>query len=133
MVTKAKCIELSSKIVTSYVSNNPLPATDLPDLIQTVYKSLTDSLAVSEDSKEESHKPIVSIRSSVKTDHIVCLICGKKAKVLKRHLLTAHGLTPKEYKERFKLPMDYPTVAPDYAATRTKLAKKIGLGRKAAK
>jgi predicted transcriptional regulator len=133
METKGKRIELSSQIVTSYIANNPLPAVDLPSLIQTVYQALTDSLAEAEDSKEERVKPIVSVRSSVKRDHIVCLVCGKKVKVLKRHLSTAHNLTPEEYKRRFRLPKDYPLVAPDYAETRTRLAKQIGLGRKAVK
>ncbi|MGZ3270704.1 MAG: MucR family transcriptional regulator, partial [Croceibacterium sp.] len=74
--------------------------------------------------------PAVSIRSSVKRDHVVCLEDGKKMKMLKRHLMTDHGLTPDEYRARWGLASDYPMVAPDYADKRRDLAKKIGLGRK---
>ena len=118
---------LTAEIVSAYVSNNPVPSSELPQLIQAVYQSLQGS--ESPQTVEPEYTPVVSVRASVKPDHIVCLVCGAKNKMLKRHLLSAHGLTVAEYKERYKLPADYPLVAPDYAATRSQLAKKIGLGR----
>ena len=72
----------------------------------------------------------MSVRASVKQDHLVCLEDGKKMKMLKRHLMTDHGMTPEEYRARWNLPSDYPMVAPNYAEKRRELAKKIGLGRK---
>ena len=116
-------------IVSAHVSNNSVSANDLPGLIQSVYGSLA-SLGQAPEPVEEKPVPAVSVRSSVKPDHIVCLEDGKKLKMLKRHLMTHYNLTTEQYRTRWNLPADYPMVAPDYAAKRAELAKKIGLGRK---
>jgi predicted transcriptional regulator len=126
---KETLITLTSDIVAAHVSNNNVAVEDVPLLIQNVYSALAnvDGPAAVEETRPE---PAVSVRSSVKKDHLVCLEDGKKMKMLKRHLMTDHGLTPDEYRARWNLPADYPMVAPDYAETRRDLAKKIGLGRK---
>ena len=116
-------------IVSAYVSNNSVSANDLPGLIQSVYASLA-ALGQVSGLPAETLMPAVSVRSSVKSDAIVCLDCGAKFKMLKRHLGTDHGLTPADYRARWNLPADYPMAAPDYAAMRADLARKNGLGRK---
>jgi predicted transcriptional regulator len=121
-------ITLTSDIVTAHVSNNNVDVQDLPSLIENVYTALSG--LGHEKTPEVPLEPAVSIRASVKPDHIVCLEDGKKMKMLKRHLMTDHGMTPAEYRERWSLPGDYPMVAPDYAEKRRELAKEIGLGRK---
>jgi predicted transcriptional regulator len=121
-------ITLTSDIVAAHVSNNSVSVDEVPALIQNVYGALA-SLGVAP-APEVKLEPAVSIRSSIKNDHIVCLEDGKKMKMLKRHLMTDHGLTPAEYRARWNLPADYPMVAPDYAEKRRTLAKEIGLGRK---
>lgn len=122
-------ITLTSDIVAAHVSNNNVEVDDVPSLISNVYGALA-ALGQDGTAEEELPDPAVSIRSSVKKDHIVCLDCGKKMKMLKRHLMTEHGLTIDEYRARWNLGADYPMVAPNYAETRRDLAKKIGLGRK---
>ncbi|MEZ5681968.1 MAG: MucR family transcriptional regulator [Erythrobacter sp.] len=122
-------ITLTSDIVAAHVSNNSVAVDEVPALISNVYSALS-GLGTGTASAQEALDPAVSIRSSVKKDHIVCLDCGKKMKMLKRHLSTEHGMTPEEYRARWSLASDYPMVAPDYAATRRDLAVKIGLGRK---
>lgn len=121
-------ITLTADIVTAHVANNNVDGASLPSLISSVYGALSGlgTPVVAEVRPE----PAVSVRSSVKNDHIVCLECGTKMKMLKRHLMTDHGLSPDDYKARFGLAADYPLVAPDYAEKRRELAKKIGLGRK---
>ena len=125
---KEMLITLTSDIVTAHVANNDVEVDALPALIQNVYGALSG--LNTEETEEEAPEPAVSVRSSVKQDHIVCLEDGKKMKMLKRHLMTDHGMTPEEYRERWNLPADYPMVAPEYADKRRELAKKIGLGRK---
>lgn len=122
-------ITLASDIVAAHVSNNNMSADEVPSLITNVYNALA-GLGQEEEAAEERPDPAVSVRSSVKRDHIVCLDCGKKMKMLKRHLMTEHNMTPEEYRSRWDLGGDYPLVAPAYAETRRDLAKKIGLGRK---
>jgi len=121
-------ITLTSDIVTAHVANNNVNVDDLPALIENVYGALAGLGKTVE--VEAPPEPAVSVRASVKNDHLVCLEDGKKMKMLKRHLMTDHGMTPDEYRERWNLPADYPMVAPDYAEKRRELAKKIGLGRK---
>lgn len=121
-------ITLTSDIVSAHVSNNSVNVSDVPALISTVHEALA-GLQHGADAEEERPEPAVTVRASVKKDHIVCLDCGKKMKMLKRHLATEHDMTPAEYKARWELAADYPLVAPDYANTRRDLAKKIGLGR----
>lgn len=127
--TQEMLITHTTDIVVSYVSNNSLGADEVSSLIQNVYGTLA-GLGNDGAVAEARPEPAVSVRSSVKKDHIVCLEDGKKMKMLKRHLMTDHGMTPEEYRARWNLPSDYPMVAPDYAEKRRDLAKKIGLGRK---
>jgi predicted transcriptional regulator len=122
-------ITLTSDIVAAHVSNNSISVDDLPVLITNVYGALS-GLGQVAPVVEKAPEPAVSIRSSVKPDYIVCLEDGKKLKMLKRHLMTHYNLTPDQYRQRWSLPADYPMVAPNYAAKRRDLAKKIGLGRK---
>lgn len=121
---------ITAEIVGSYVGHHTVSATDLPDLIAMVGKGLAELGQPPAEPKPEKPTPAVSIKRSVREDEIICLICGKPQKMLKRHLATRHELTPDEYRRMFSLKDDYPLVAPSYAATRSALAKKIGLGRK---
>ena len=125
---KETLITLTSDIVAAHVSNNNVGVEDVPSLITNVFAALA-SLGDSAPAPEPLPEPAVSVRASVKKDHVVCLECGKKMKMLKRHLATEHGMTPEQYKARWDLGPDYPLVAPDYADTRRKLAKQIGLGK----
>jgi predicted transcriptional regulator len=121
---------LTAEIVGAYVGHHTVAATDLPDLIATVGKELAGLGQAPAEPEEEKPTPAVPIKRSVREDEIVCLVCGKPQKMLKRHLATRHELEPDAYKTMFGLKDDYPMVAPAYAATRSALAKKIGLGRK---
>jgi predicted transcriptional regulator len=123
-------ISLTTQIVSAHVANNPVQATDLPDLIRSVYSSLKNAGAAAP-TEPERPEPAVPIRKSVCEDFIVCLEDGKKLKMLKRHLSASYGLTPDQYRERWNLPHNYPMVAPSYARKRSELAVQIGLGRKA--
>ena len=120
-------IEWTAEIVASYVQKNSVSISDLSQLIKIVHDSLT---SLSGGSPAEKPQPAVSIRRSVTPDYIVCLEEGRKLKMLKRHLATAYGMTPEEYREKWGLPADYPMVAPNYAKQRSYLAKKIGLGKR---
>lgn len=121
---------MAATIVSAYVSHNALPASQIPELIQTVYKSLADTGTAGADAPKEPLKPPVPIRRSITPDYVICLEDGKKLKMLKRHLRTNYGLSPEEYRAKWGLPSDYPMVAPNYAKQRSEFAKKIGLGRK---
>ena len=124
-------MELTAEVVVAYVSNNSLPAADLPATIATVYAALGQSQAAPKvDPVPDKPKPAVPITRSVNDDHIVCLEDGKSFKSLKRHIMTHHEMTPDEYRGRWGLKPDYPMVAPAYAASRSRLAKSLGLGRK---
>ncbi|MHA6691508.1 Ros/MucR family transcriptional regulator [Devosia sp. A449] len=125
-------IELSTEIVSAYVSHNSVSVTDLPKLIAEVHGALRGLQSNEVAVPVEELKPAVPIRKSVSADFIICLEDGKKFKSLKRHLRTHYNLSPEEYREKWGLPTDYPMVAPSYSATRSKLAKDNGLGRKAA-
>jgi len=122
-------ITLAADIVVAHVSNNAVSAEELPALITNVYGALA-SVGEGKAADKAPPKPAVPIRGSVKKDSIACLECGRKMKMLKRHLSTEHGLSIEDYRARWNLPSDYPMVAPNYAETRRTLAKKIGLGRK---
>ena len=123
-------ISLTSDIVAAYVGNNAVATSDLPGLIETVYGTLSKVGAAAE--PEAAQEPAVPVKRSVKRDSIVCLECGSAQKMLKRHLATAHDMTPQDYRAKWNLAGDYPMVAPAYADKRRELAKKIGLGRKPA-
>lgn len=122
-------LALTTDIVASHVSNNPVTVSEVPQLIRQVYSALADVDGAAPPAPELP-KPAVPIRKSVTPDYIVCLEDGKKLKMLKRHIRTRYGLTPDEYRERWGLAPDYPMVAPNYASRRSALAKKIGLGKK---
>ena len=125
-------LALTTKIVAAYISKNATQGTELPGLIDKVFQSLAGLTTASTAVPEASRDPAVPVKKSVFPDYIVCLEDGKKMKMLKRHLMTSYGLTPDAYRERWKLPSDYPMVAPSYAERRSTLAKSIGLGRKPA-
>ena len=124
--TSGELLELTTEIVAAHVSNNTLPVSELPALIQDVYKTLAN--VGNAPASSERPQPAVPVKKSVMPDYIVCLEDGKKLKMLKRHLKTAYNMTPEEYRDRWGLPRDYPMVAPNYAKHRSSLAKKIGLG-----
>jgi predicted transcriptional regulator len=122
-------IELAAEIVAAFVSNNPLPKSDLPTLIHAMHSAVASlSSAASAPPPVAAKEPAVPIRKSITPDFLICLEDGKRFKSLRRHLGTL-GLTPHQYREKWKLPSDYPMVAPNYAAQRSAMAKKIGLGR----
>ena len=123
-------IDLSADIVSAYVSYNALSVTDLPKLIADVHATLKGLQTSTPVEVVEELKPAVPVRKSVAPDFIICLEDGKKFKSLKRHLMTHYGLTPDQYREKWGLDATYPMVAPNYAAARSQLAKKMGLGRK---
>jgi predicted transcriptional regulator len=120
-------LNLVSEIVSAYVSNNSVPTNQLSELITSVHQTLMN---VGE-KPPETLKPAVPKKRSVTPDFIVCLEDGKKLKMLKRHIRTSYNLSPKEYRQKWGLPDDYPMVAPKYAAQRSELAKKFGLGNAA--
>jgi len=122
-------IDLAADIVSAYVSNNTVPAADLPALIANVHRALASTHQGASEPEPEPLKPAVNPKKSVFPDHIVCLEDGKKFKSLKRHLRTHYDLSPEDYREKWGLPADYPMVAPNYAAARSALAKKMGLGQ----
>ena len=122
-------LRMTADIVSAYVSKNVLPAQQLPEVINTVYSSLTGLNTQPRELPSEPLKPAVPIRKSVTPEYIVCLEDGKKLKMLKRHLRSTYNMSPDEYRSRWGLPPDYPMVAPNYAAQRSEFAKRIGLGR----
>jgi predicted transcriptional regulator len=120
-------VSLTAKIVSAHIANNDMSADQLPGLIRNVHQALaTVGQTPAEPTKSE---PAVDVKNSVFADHILCLDCGKSFKMLKRHLATDHQMTPEEYRAKWNLPPTYPVVAPEYAATRSQLAKDSGLGR----
>jgi len=124
-------LALTADIVAAHVGNNNVSVGDVPALIQNVHGALT-SLGAPASEPVVEQQPSVSIRSSVKPDYIVCLEDGKKLKMLKRYLASNFNMTPTEYRAKWKLPADYPMVAPNYSNQRKDLAHKMGLGRKKA-
>ena len=125
----ADLIDLAADIVSAYVSNNTVPAADLPALIADVHRALNSTQMGLQQPEPEPLKPAVNPKKSVFPDYIVCLEDGKKFKSLKRHLRTHYDLSPEEYRDKWGLAADYPMVAPNYAAARSALAKKMGLGQ----
>ena len=125
--------ELTADVVSAYVSNNPVPASDLPGLISEIHTALGKTLGGVVEEVQEKPRPAVNPKRSVTDDYIICLEDGQKFKSLKRHLMSHYGMTPEEYREKWGLAADYPMVAPAYAAQRSKLAREMGLGRKRGK
>ena len=124
----AEVLRHTAKIVASFVSNNSVPGSELPSLIRSVAEAVAGIGAP--EVNRESLRPAVPIKKSVMPDFIICLEDGKKLKMLKRHLKTAYNMSPDEYRQRWGLPANYPMVAPNYAKQRSRLAKKIGLGKR---
>ncbi|MCG6115697.1 MAG: MucR family transcriptional regulator [Mesorhizobium sp.] len=122
-------LELTAEIASAYVSNNPVPASELSGLIATVAASVSQ-LSTNAPAEAERPVPAVSIKKSVTHDYIISLEDGQKFRSLKRPLMARYGMTPDEYRAKWGLPSDYPMVAPGYAARRSDLAKEMGLGRK---
>ena len=122
-------LAMTGEIVSAFVSNNSLPLAELPTLIQSVHTGLVKIISgASTPPEPEATAPAVSVRKSITPDYLICLDDGRKFKSLRRHL-GALGMTPEQYRAKWNLPADYPMVAPNYAAQRSELAKKIGLGQ----
>jgi predicted transcriptional regulator len=122
-------IDLTANIVSAYLSNNPTPASEIPNLINQVHSALLRVSSGRTETAAEPAKPAVSVKKSITPDYLVCLEDGKRFKSLKRHLRTQYNMTPEQYRDKWNLPADYPMVAPNYAVARSQLAKKMGLGQ----
>ena len=122
-------IDLTAEIVSAYVGNNTTPAAELPALIGQVHAALVRVSEGQAPAAPAPQKPAVSVKKSLTAEYIVCLEDGKKFKSLKRHLRSKYNMTPEQYRDKWNLPADYPMVAPNYAVTRSALAKKMGLGQ----
>ena len=120
--------KLTTEIVVAYVTRNTIAQADLGDLIAAVSRAL--STLGHEQAEPAKPEPAVSVRRSVRDDHLVCLVCGKQQKILRRHLAVVHQLPPQDYRELFGLRSDYPMAAPGYSRQRSELAKQVGLGRR---
>lgn len=124
-----KLIGLTAEIVANFVANNRVATGDIASVVQQVHGALS-GLGESQVEAPQEKVPVVSVRASVKPDYIVCMECGKKQKTLKRHLQTAHGMSPEQYRADYGLPREYPLTAPNYSARRGEMARSIGFGRK---
>ena len=122
-------LKLASDIVAAYVSNNPLPVSELPSMIKSVHSTLGGLSGGTTMDVQTAQKPAVTVKKSITPEYIVCLEDGKKLKMLKRYLRSRYDMSPEEYRRKWGLPPDYPMVAPAYAARRSDFAKQIGLGR----
>lgn len=129
MTEKIQFIELTADIVATHLANNSVAIADVPTLIQKVHETLV-GLGSSDKEPRQGHTPVVSVRASLKPDYIVCMKCGRKQKMLRRHLRTAHGMTREQYLIDYGLPDSYPLTAPNYSARRREVAYATGLGRK---
>ncbi|AXK80832.1 MucR family transcriptional regulator [Pseudolabrys taiwanensis] len=127
--TGGNFIELTAEIVSAYVSNNTVSASEIPNLINQVHAALSRVSGKAAEVPLEPLKPAISLKKSITPEYIVCLEDGKKFKSLKRHLRTQYNMTPEQYREKWGLSPDYPMVAPNYAAARSELAKQMGLGQ----
>jgi predicted transcriptional regulator len=122
-------IDLTATIVSAYLSNNPTPASEIPNLIGQIHAALMRVSTGRVEPPSEPAKPAVSVKKSMTPDYLICLEDGKRFKSLKRHLRTQYNMTPEQYRDKWGLPADYPMVAPNYAVARSALAKKMGLGQ----
>ena len=129
MEEKSDVIEMTADIVSAYVGNNSVAATDLPGLIQSIHRALAGVSTGAEAVETAPKEPAVPVRRSITPDFLICLEDGRKFKSLKRHLRTKYNLSPEEYRAKWGLPKDYPMVAPNYAKARSDLAKQMGLGQ----
>ncbi len=128
MDNQESLLALTTDIIAAYVSNNSVSVSDVPSLIQNVHAALAKLGAPADVVPEEPLKPAITIRASIKPDHLVCLEDGAKMKMMKGYLRRKFGLTPDEYRAKWGLPKDYPMVAPEYAARRSEIALQTGLG-----
>ena len=129
MEDRSEVIEMTADIVSAFVSNNSVPAAEVPGLIQSVHRALSTISTNSEPAEAAPREPAVPVKKSVNPDFIVCLEDGRKFKSLKRHLRTKYNMSPEEYRSKWGLAKDYPMVAPNYAKARSDLAKQMGLGQ----
>ena len=129
MEERAEIIEMTADIVSAYVGNNEVAATDLPSLIQAVHRALSGVSTVAEPVEAAPKEPAVPVKRSVTPEFLICLEDGRKFKSLKRHLRTKYNMSPEDYRAKWGLPKDYPMVAPNYAKARSDLAKQMGLGQ----
>jgi predicted transcriptional regulator len=129
MDEKSEIIEMTADVVSAYVGNNSVGASDLPSLIQSVHRALAGVSAGAEVVEAAPKEPAVPIKRSITPGFLVCLEDGRKFKSLKRHLRTKYNLSPEDYRAKWGLAKDYPMVAPDYAKARSDLAKQMGLGQ----
>lgn len=127
-LSDGEMLQMTASVVSAYVGNNSLTPTQIPDVIKTVYGSLTSLGRAG--SGRDLPRPAVPVRRSITPDYIVCLEDGRKLKMLKRHLRTTYNMTVDDYRQKWGLPIDYPMVAPNYAKQRSAFAKRIGLGRR---
>jgi predicted transcriptional regulator len=123
-------VQLTADIVAAHVANNNVAVGDVGNLVQRVHEALSALEKPGESAQAVEKTPVVSVRASIKPEYIVCMECGAKQRMLKRHLMTAHGMTPDQYRTDYGLPREYPMVAPNYSEQRRSLAHAIGLGRK---
>ncbi len=130
MKDKLEIIEMTTDIVSAYVGNNAVPASDLPNLLQGVHSALAEMALKGDEAHVEPQEPAIAVKKSVSPDFIVCLEDGRKFKSLKRHLRSKYDMSPDDYRRKWGLPADYPMVAPNYAKARSALAKQMGLGQK---
>lgn len=130
-ISRDDVLRMAVDVVAAYLSNNQVAAGQIPEVIHSIFNSLTTLEAPPSEPLSEPQKPATPVRKSITPDYIICLEDGKKLKMLKRHLRTTYNMTPEEYRAKWNLPADYPMVAPNYARQRSEFAKQIGLGRKA--
>lgn len=129
-IDHASLVRCTANVVESYVGNHATDTSSVPALIEKVFVSFSGlNRPTTETNREAEKKAVVPVKRSVTPDYIICLEDGRKLKMLKRHLRTSYGMTPEEYRAKWNLPVDYPMVAPNYAAQRSRFAKKIGLGK----
>ena len=121
-------LQMATTIVAAHISKSTVPAAEIPRLIGEIYQALTGLANGRAPAGNGRQDPAVSVKKSVTPDYIICLECGRKQKMLKRHLRTTYGLSPEQYREKWGLPPEYPMVSPNYAKKRSSLARQIGLG-----
>lgn len=126
---RSELLEMTADIVSAYVGNNTVQATELPALISNIHAALSQVSTGPVEAAPEPKEPAVPIRKSISPDFLICLEDGRKFKSLKRHLRTKYDMSPEEYRAKWGLPKDYPMVAPNYAKARSDLAKQMGLGQ----
>jgi predicted transcriptional regulator len=121
-------LQMATTIVAAHVSKSSVAAAEIPRLLSDIYQALTGLAGGKLATASSRTEPAVPVKKSITPDHVICLECGKKQKMLKRHIRTAYGLSPEQYREKWDLPPEYPMVSSNYAKKRSALARQIGLG-----